>query len=315
MIRNSQNPKWNQKILLLIRQSEVHYGVVFAIYDREWSPSNEYIGFAEIPDLADVFKTQTRGVTMDLPLLDRSDGNKRVGTLDCTLEYLSRDQLESYFWTLLVSVFDLNKNNSLDRDELSMLLDGIGTQLDEDLVTELFNKADTDHDGSVTPQELAKVMSDPATRGKFIQFRQCPICHAQLPHDDHQIVWHIASCAETDPEGVNSLVMGSYLTEAYASRGRLSKLLGAIVRGHYGIANNNGNIIVRDRETGVLKEEAIPSYIRLSLRVIYQSGLAKPGFHQVRAAAAVATCAAAADRACCACGLARRNGPAARAGC
>lgn len=65
--------------------------------------------------------------------------------------------------------------------------------------------------------------------------------------------------------------MGGFLTEEYASRKWLMRILSFMGFGGYCIGKNNGNIFVQDRRTGRLLEEKMPSYVRLGIRLLYQN--------------------------------------------
>ena len=66
--------------------------------------------------------------------------------------------------------------------------------------------------------------------------------------------------------------MGGYLTEEYAQRKFLSKFAAYLSFGSYSVGKNNGHILVHDRITGQIIEEKMPTYIRLGIRLLYQTG-------------------------------------------
>lgn len=84
------------------------------------------------------------------------------------------------------------------------------------------------------------------------------------------VITHLAICTSKDSASVDNLVMSGFLTEEYASRKWVSRILSFISFGGYNIGKNSGIILVQDRETGKLIEEKIPAYIRLGLRFLYQ---------------------------------------------
>lgn len=71
-------------------------------------------------------------------------------------------------------------------------------------------------------------------------------------------------------------VLGGFLTEEYAQRTWYAKLFSYVSFGGYNYNTKNGNILVRDRESGKLEEEKMPMYIRLGIRLLYQ-GVAAEG--------------------------------------
>ncbi|KJE90710.1 C2 domain-containing protein [Capsaspora owczarzaki ATCC 30864] len=275
VVRNNRNPVWNQRLLLLVRRTQAKFHLVFTVYDHDYSRSNDYVGYAVITTLNELCNTRTH--EMELPLFDAQKDDVQVGSLQVKLEFMKKQQLEVYFWTRLVSFFDHNASNSLEIDELSMLLDALGCDLELEQVHHIFELADTNKDGHISPQELAAVVASEATGHSLIQFERCPVCKQSLPKDDHQTLLHIASCLETDPSSVDDFVMGGFLTSSYACKGWVKKLFGSLTYGRYSLTANNGNILVINRATGLLEEEEIPPHIRLSLRLIYQSRLKRTG--------------------------------------
>ncbi|KXS13885.1 hypothetical protein M427DRAFT_100089, partial [Gonapodya prolifera JEL478] len=81
----------------------------------------------------------------------------------------------------------------------------------------------------------------------------------------------IAVCANNDLSKVNNVVMGGFITEAYAAKGWYSKVFTYLAQGTYTIGSNNANILVQDRASGSVIEEKMPVYIRLGIRLLYQS--------------------------------------------
>jgi len=67
--------------------------------------------------------------------------------------------------------------------------------------------------------------------------------------------------------------VGGFMTESYATRGFKERLIHRVLLGKYAINEENGNIIVQDRESGALVEEKMPGFVRMGIRVLYQNDL------------------------------------------
>ncbi|RKP22924.1 phosphatidylserine decarboxylase-domain-containing protein, partial [Syncephalis pseudoplumigaleata] len=108
---------------------------------------------------------------------------------------------------------------------------------------------------------------------QVIRIRECPICHKPglLGKDDTSILTHVAICTLNDPDKVDRFMMGNFVTEAQAQRRWFNKLTSFVSYGSYSVGKNNANIIVLDRATGQLIEEKMPTYIRMGIRMLYQS--------------------------------------------
>lgn len=142
-------------------------------------------------------------------------------------------------------------------------------------------------DGEITFSQLAMLLEQHLSATprhskdeKLINVKRCPICRKVIKKEkrDLDVVTHIALCAYSEPgngghvgRGVEGFLLGGFLTEAYAQRKWYSKVLSYVGYGGYNLGKNNANILVQDRATGQLVEEKMPSYIRLGIRLLYQS--------------------------------------------
>lgn len=108
----------------------------------------------------------------------------------------------------------------------------------------------------------------------IVCLRECPVCHKPWRRKnlgDEDIITHLAICVSEDISSISQFVMGGFLTEEYASRKWYTRIIAYLGYGGYRLGKRNGNIFVRDRYSGRLIEEKIPTYIRLGLRLVYQS--------------------------------------------
>lgn len=109
----------------------------------------------------------------------------------------------------------------------------------------------------------------------IVHIGRCPTCSKNFSEisslsGDLEIITHLSICATKDRGLADRFVMGGFLTEDYASRNWLVRLVSFLTFGGYRIGKNNGNILVQDRRTGKLQEERMPTYIRLGIRWMHQ---------------------------------------------
>lgn len=152
--------------------------------------------------------------------------------------------------------------------------------------------------------EVVALMEEP-TESNLVLFdmSQCPMCHRDFTgkrasSDDLDIVTHMAVCSSEHGEKAGRfrkrvwrwesvmalihfqftpIVLGGFLTEAHAQRKWFVRLASYISFGKYKLGSNNGNILVQDRTSGQVIEEKMPTYIRLGIRLLYQSTGTKEG--------------------------------------
>jgi phosphatidylserine decarboxylase len=115
-------------------------------------------------------------------------------------------------------------------------------------------------------------LADEGGEEHVIEIRECTICHQPLKHrTDADVITHIATCASSDWQQVNNLVMGGFVTASQAQRKWYSKVITKIGYGGYKLGANSANILVQDRLTGQINEERMSVYVRLGIRLLYKA--------------------------------------------
>lgn len=89
-------------------------------------------------------------------------------------------------------------------------------------------------------------------------------------------------CASTDSGSVNRMIVGNFVTASQAQRKWFTKVISKATKGSYSLGANSANIIVQDRQTGILLEEKIPVYVRLGIRLAYKGMGAGGGMEGAR---------------------------------
>lgn len=120
---------------------------------------------------------------------------------------------------------------------------------------------------------------------KVINISRCPICHKDRINSrmEIDIVTHLAVCASTDWSSVRHILSpGNFVTSNQASRKWLTKVLGKVQNGAYGLGVDSANILVKDRASGALVEEKMQVVVRLGIRLMYRSGGSKSRMEKER---------------------------------
>lgn len=100
------------------------------------------------------------------------------------------------------------------------------------------------------------------------RFRQCPLC-GQLDRRNHSLLKHVAVCqAGLRPK---TFLKKAYSSSQNASRRWYTKALMKVAYGRPRLGGNNANIMVQDRNTGMIIEEQMSIQIRLGIRLLYRS--------------------------------------------
>ena len=162
--------------------------------------------------------------------------------------------------------FDSDASNSVNRVELTTLLDALGSTYTEETIDMIFISQgvspETDqltydrvfeaiesklHD---TMELTAKLLQETSlSRRAFqtshmerlFQIKNCPMCRKNLANKmDMDVIAHIALCKLDDYSKLDNFVLGGFLTESYASRKWYTKIINRVTFGKYSTGNNNG---------------------------------------------------------------------------
>jgi len=239
-------------------------------------------------------------------LKEYPDHNNYESTLKIRIKFTPYKDLRRNFWYALAKTYDSDSNLSINHIELQAMLDSIGSTVSDETIKLMFANVNKNyledeltyaemartleqelikHHEIVTKQQSEKMKSkwnkftkDQIKIGdileeKIIQIYKCPICGVSFGknRDELDIVSHIAICANSDYSQVDKFVMGGLITEAYTSRKWYSKVIKFVGYGQYSIGKNNANILVQDRESGLIIEEKMSAFVRLGIRLLYKS--------------------------------------------
>ncbi|ODV87281.1 hypothetical protein CANARDRAFT_5828 [[Candida] arabinofermentans NRRL YB-2248] len=116
-----------------------------------------------------------------------------------------------------------------------------------------------------------KFNNEPVSK-HIIQITRCPSCfNTARSRDDVDIIRHLAICCSKDWSSVTRILKPSYTTPDSATRRWYSKALIKIAYGKLELGKNNANILVQDRDSGIIIEEKMSVYVRLGIKLLYRS--------------------------------------------
>lgn len=135
----------------------------------------------------------------------------------------------------------------------------------------------------VTPEQL-EMDGDEAEEGtprgmvkeQVIRLSRCPLCGRRrlARKGEVDIVTHLAVCASHDWAALDKLVTKEFVTAHQAQRKWYFKMVRKLGQGSYALGANSANIIVQDRETGEMIEEAAKAYVFIGIRALYKGARA-----------------------------------------
>ncbi|KAI3903684.1 hypothetical protein MKW98_032338 [Papaver atlanticum] len=267
---HTDKPVWKSEKKLLLETSGPHIARISVFETNKLSKSN-LIGYCEL-DLFEFLARDSTSESETLDLLDPSSSNIIVGSVvvSCTVE--DPIDTEKSFAKRILSIVDYNQDGTLSFSEFVDLINAFGNKTAAREKEDLFKAADKNEDGAVSIDELADLLATQQEKEPLIS--NCPVCGDTLGKSDKlNDMIHLTLCFD---EGTgNQIMTGGFLTEKQASYGWLFKMSEWAHVSSYDVGLNSGSsassILVFDRTSKRLVEEAIDGKIILSMRAIYQS--------------------------------------------
>ncbi|KAJ6228016.1 phosphatidylserine decarboxylase [Anaeramoeba flamelloides] len=224
----------------------------------------------DIPQEHHTLDSHLTGAKHGGKLEDKSEGSKKkklkkekkkseegepkiVGKLKVRTQYLPQGDLDKMFWNCFLEHFDTDNNGSLDKLELTALLEAFGTTLTDEEIDKIFDESDVDNSGDLTFDEIIGCLKN--TQG-LTSLKYDPISNLSLEGmTQYEILGTIALNMEAAGNDIE-LLMDSYIPSGENDPEERIK---------------SSRIQVFKRETGQIVDEKIPAYIKSSLRSMYRS--------------------------------------------
>ncbi|CCE65131.1 hypothetical protein TPHA_0J03110 [Tetrapisispora phaffii CBS 4417] len=288
--KHSLNPVFNSRISFEVFPRETHFELNFKIMDQDSFSFNDNIAECSLK-LEDIIKAQNRKHdwhTHEIPLemgniLHSKDLNTISEDLSMTkppklsvrVKFIPYSDLKKYFWINVVEA-----TSTLQEYDIAQVM----TYLDR-LGSFSLKKAEHFFDyfgllawrGDVlTKEQLIEVLQQMKKRSGFNNIWKCPRClHSLKPTRnmknskitlENDLITHFAICSYSQKY---KLLKPSYVSTDFASKRWFSKVLIKLTYGKYALGSNNANILVQDRNSGIILEEKISAHVKLGMRIIY----------------------------------------------
>lgn len=210
-------------------------------------------------------------------------------TLKIRARYQSYEELRREFWKSLLTKYDEQSMGRLDILQLEDFLNSIGSTLSDSVIYSFFTSLGKnpwagdmlevdeiiDSFDSLTSQAILNQGDESALAkaGHFFEVPVCPVCNKKRLSNKNEvdIITHVAICSSDDWSTVNKMLKPSFASSQMATKKWYSKVLIKLTYGKYGIGRNSANILVQDRNTGLIMEEKMSVYVRLGIKLFYKS--------------------------------------------
>lgn len=290
--KHTLNPVFNECAAFEVFPDETHFGFYFNVMDKDAFSFNDKVARCHI-SWSEMMDSQ-RGTDVDwteleLPLQTmKANLNNQIPKLLVKMKFVPYASLKKFFWKNAVNMGTGLKK--FDIVQLSFYLDKIGSFTTKEVCEFFTHFQRSPWSGEcITKDELIEYLQKWNQSSGFKNVWKCPCCAKSCKPTrnamrsklvlENDLITHFAVCSY---ERKYKLLKPSYVSSDFASKKWYSKLLIKLTYGKYALGSNNANILVQDRETGIILEEKISAHVKLGMRIIYNGkGKQSKNFRQL----------------------------------
>ena len=291
VVEKSNNPRYEQICPIWLKRDTQSFVLKVAIYQREPRYMHDALignAFLRVNDL-----TPGQRYTLNLPLTKEEPHTDRdlqelfaslrfdvekggadaekvgvAGSVQVEVTVKKRDAVEAEVYEQLMRLYDDNQDGRLEEEEIVHLCHTVGTKLSDDDIRKALqdtagaNGGAAEHAGagegasalSVSREQLPQLFRHPV-------FRQ-----SDFLRTIHAVALH-------GSDALHSLMLKNFLYPSSSSKSHTDAQAQGMESDDADplVDNDNTRILVFDREAGIVVKEAIPSYIKAAMRLMYRS--------------------------------------------
>lgn len=277
--KHTLNPVFNECAAFEVFPEETHFGFYFNVMDKDSFSYNDkvarcHLSWSEM--MGPQHGKDDNWASIELPLeVTKENVGKQSPKLLLKMRFLPYACLRKFFWKNAVNMG--TNLQQLDIAQLSFYLDRIGSFTTEEACDffKHFQRSPWSGD-CITKDELIEYLQTWNQTSGFKNFWKCPRCGKSCRPTrntmrsklvvENDLITHFAVCSF---EQKYKLLKHSYVSSDFASKRWYSRILIKLTYGKYALGSNNANILVQDRDTGIILEEKISAHVKLGMRIIY----------------------------------------------
>lgn len=276
--KQTLNPVYNEVAAFEVFPEETNFGFQFKVLDKDSFSANDKIAGCNL-SWSEMARKQTPAgdwVNYDLPLILTVDSQDSVTpVLSLRIKYVPYSVLKKYFWQNALAM--RTSRNDFNLVDLTLFLDLLGHFTVEEVCGFFthFNRQPWRCD-YLSKGELIEYLQTWKKTSHFRNVWKCPSCSRSCKPTrnttnsklvlENDLITHFAVCSY---DGNCKILRPSYVSSDFASKRWLSKVLIKMTYGKYALGSNNANILVQDRDSGIILEEKISAHVKLGMRIIY----------------------------------------------
>ena len=269
VVHKTADPKYDQICPIWLKRDTQSFVLKISIYQHEPRYRHQQLignAFLRVNELQ-----QAQQYNLNLPLTKEDphtdkdlaellstlsfDVNKggvesATASVQVHVQVKKREVVEGELYDLLMKTYDTNEDGALEEEEILHLCQTVGAHVsDEDVKKAMHDTAhgNPTEEVNVKKEELHALFRHPAF--KAVDFLRTL----------HAIVLH-------GPDAMHSLMLKNFMYPGSHSHHK-----GQLDDSDPTVDNDNTQILVFDREAGIVVKEAIPAYIKAAMRLMYRS--------------------------------------------
>ncbi|SJM83941.1 related to Phosphatidylserine decarboxylase proenzyme 2 [Zygosaccharomyces bailii] len=289
--KHTLNPIFNECAAFEVFRDETHFGFHFNVMDKDAFSYNNKVARCHLSwsDMMEAQRDDKSWASFELPLeLVRHKFCSKPPKLLIKMRFIPYAILKKFFWQNAVNMGTTLE--TFDIAQLSSYLDRIGSFTTEEVCQFFAHFQRLPWTGAcITKDELIEYLQTWNQSAGFKNVWKCPKCSRSCKPSrntmnsklvvENDLITHFAVCSY---ERKCKLLKPSYVSSDFASKRWYSKILIKLTYGKYALGTNNANILVQDRDTGIILEEKISAHVKLGMRIIYNGkGKQSKNFRQL----------------------------------
>lgn len=290
--KHTLSPVFNECAAFEVFPDETHFGFHFNVMNKDAFSFNDKVARCHISwsEIMNYQRDREEDWTeLQLPLQTvKANLDSHSPKLFVKMKFVPYASLKKFFWQNAVQMG--TSRDTFDIVQLSSYLDKIGSFTTREACDFFTHFQRLPWSGEcIAKNELIEYLQKWNQSSGFKNVWKCPCCAKSCKPTrntmrsklvvENDLITHFAVCSY---ERKYKLLKPSYVSSDFASKKWYSKILIKLTYGKYALGSNNANILVQDRETGIILEEKISAHVKLGMRIIYNGkGKESKNFRQL----------------------------------
>ncbi|SMN21451.1 similar to Saccharomyces cerevisiae YGR170W PSD2 Phosphatidylserine decarboxylase of the Golgi and vacuolar membranes, converts phosphatidylserine to phosphatidylethanolamine [Maudiozyma saulgeensis] len=280
--KHTLNPTFGESAAFEVFPNEKNFSFHFRVLDKDSFTFNDEVAEYDLPWTDMIEKLQNKDPSkwtdFDLPmkLLVKKDSTRYTQPiLHLRMRFMPYMTLKNTFWKYAVLRSTIKQN--FDMCDLMLFLDKLGSFTDKDVLEFFARFSKNPWSGDyISKIQLIEGLQNWKKSAEFKNVWRCPKCFKSRKKSnnvlksklmiENDLITHFAICSFSHS---NKTLKPSYVSSEFASKRWFSKVLIKLTYGKYALGSNNANILVQDRDTGIIIEEKISAHVKFGMRIIY----------------------------------------------